>query len=328
MAVPSATSFTTFTELVSSTYRNHKEDCVDNVSNHNALFRKISERGNVEKEDGGLSITRNIDFTANTTYLRYSGYDELNIANSEVFSAVEFPWRQVAINVTASGYEIRVNSGRNRIINLVKTRIKNAMRSMANGLSQDFYSAGSLTNQMNGLQALVSDAGTGTVGGIVSGTFTFWKNIVQSAAAPLFGGAITPSATTIIAFMNQLWLALERGVDKVDMIISSDDYYTFYENALQVNQRYMDDKAEAAAGFSSLRFKSARVWRDSASSGIPAAHMYFLNTEYFKLVVHQDAWMDMMDEQRSINQDAIVIPILSQGNLIVTNRSLQGVAKA
>jgi len=31
MAVPASTSFTTFTELVSSTYRNHKGECVDNV---------------------------------------------------------------------------------------------------------------------------------------------------------------------------------------------------------------------------------------------------------------------------------------------------------
>lgn len=327
MAVPASTSFTTFTELVSSTYRNHKGECVDNVSNHNAFFRKISERGNVQKEDGGLSITRNIDFEDNTTYQRYSGYDELNISNSEVFSSVEFPWRQVAIHVTASGYEIRVNSGRSKIINLVKTRIKNAMRSMANGLSADLYSAGSLSNQMNGLQALVSDAGTGTVGGIVSATYTFWKNIVQSAAAPLFGSSVTLSATTIRPFMNQLWLALERGTDKTDMILASDDYYTFYEDSLQQNQRYMDDK-EAAAGFSSLRYKSARVWRDSAASGIPGAHMYFLNTEYFYLVAHQDAWMDMMDEQKSINQDAIVIPVITQANLVVTNRSLQGVAKA
>ncbi len=327
MAVPSATTLTTFTELVSTTYRAHKNEVVDNVSNHNAFFRKISERGNVEKLDGGLTITYPIDFEDNTTYQRYSGYDNLNISNSEVLTSVEFQWRNVAIHVTASGTEIRNNSGRNRIINLVKARIKNAMRSMANGLSQDFYSAGSLTNQIGGLQALVSDAGTGTVGGIVSGTFTFWKNIVQSAAAPLFGGAVTVSATTIEAFWNQLWLALERGADHVDTIIASDDYFTFYEQSQASLKRYTSEEP-AKGGFISLKYKGAQVWRDSSASGIPAAHAYFLNTEYFKLVAHQDAWMEMIDEQKSINQDAVVIPILTQANLVVTNRSLQGVAKA
>jgi hypothetical protein len=327
MAVPSTTSLTTFTELVSTTYRAHKAEVVDNVSNHNAFFRQISKKGNVEMLDGGLTITYPIDFEDNATYQRYSGYDTLNISNSEVLSSVEFQWRNVAIHVTASGTEIRNNSGRNRIINLVKARIKNAMRSMANGLSQDFYSAGSLTNQIGGLQALIADAGTGTVGGINSSTYTFWKNIVQSAAAPLQGAGITVSATTIERFFFDLWNALERGSDHVDCIIASDDYFGLFESSQQALRRYAD-KDEADSGFVALKCKGAKIWRDSAASGMPAAHAYFTNTDYFKLVAHQDAWMEMIDEQRSINNDAVVMPILTQCNLVVTNRSLQGVAKA
>jgi hypothetical protein len=38
--------------------------------------------------------------------------------------------------------------------------------------------------------------------------------------------------------------------------------------------------------------------------------------------------MTIMDELKSINQDAVVIPVLWQGNLGVGNRSLQGVLKA
>jgi hypothetical protein len=328
MAVPASTSFTTFTELVSTTYRNHKGEFVDNVSNHNALFRRITEKGGVEKEDGGLSITRNIDFEDNQTYQRYSGYDELNITNSEVLSSVEFAWRQIAIHVTASGEEIRKNSGESRIVNLVKSRLQNAKRSMANGMSADFYSAGSLTNQINGLQALISDAGTGTVGGINSTTFTFWKNIVQSAAAPLQGGgAITPSATTIESLMLPLWLRLTRGADHPDLIIASEDYFTFYEQSQTSLKRYAPND-DGQGGMVKLRYKQAEVWHDTAASGIPSAHMYFINTDFFKFVAHQDAWMEMLDEKNSVNQEAVVMPIITMGNLIVTNRSLQGLVKA
>jgi hypothetical protein len=38
--------------------------------------------------------------------------------------------------------------------------------------------------------------------------------------------------------------------------------------------------------------------------------------------------MDIMPELRSVNQDAIVIPILFQGNLVTSNRARQGVGKA
>ena len=77
----------------------------------------------------------------------------------------------------------------------------------------------------------------------------------------------------------------------------------------------------------SMKYKTADVFFDS-SGGIPAAHAYFLNTDYLELVVHQDANLTMMDELKSVNQDAIVIPILFMGNLVVSNRSLQAVMKA
>ena len=65
-----------------------------------------------------------------------------------------------------------------------------------------------------------------------------------------------------------------------------------------------------------------------SSGGIPAAHAYFLNTEYMDLVVHQDANMTMLPEVDSINQDALVRTIIFQGNLALSNRALQGVLKA
>jgi hypothetical protein len=160
-----STLFNTFTELVTTTYRNHKKEVADAVSNHNALFRKIKAKGKYRREDGGLSIACPIEYAENSTYTRYSGYDPLSVGASDVLTTAEFPWRQVAVNVAANGLELRSNSGENRIVNFIKTKINNAKKSMANGLAEDMYSAGSLSNQINGIQALVSDAGTGTVGG-------------------------------------------------------------------------------------------------------------------------------------------------------------------
>jgi hypothetical protein len=34
-----------------------------------------------------------------------------------------------------------------------------------------------------------------------------------------------------------------------------------------------------------------------------------------------------MDELKSVNQDAVVIPVLWMGNVVTSNRSLQGVLK-
>lgn len=321
------TPSSTFTELVATTWRNHSKDVKDNVSNNNALYKRLAEKGQTRKEDGGLTIAQPLEYNANGTYQRYSGYDILNIQQSDVITAAEYQWRQIALNVVASGLELRTNSGSNAIVKLAKARIKNAMRTFKNNFSYDMYADGSLPNQINGLQALVADAGTGTVGGIDSGTWSFWQNAVQSAAAPLQGGgAITPSATTIESLMLPLWLNQVRGDDKPDLIVSSNDYFTFYEQSQVSIKRYTDSDT-ASGGFVSLKYKNADVIFDGGS-GIPAAHMYFLNTDYIELVVHRDADLSVQEDMKPYNQDATVIPVLWMGNMVCSNRRLQGVLKA
>lgn len=325
MASPGqSTLFNTFTELVSTTYRNHSKDVADNMSYHNALYKRLSEKGKIRLEDGGLSIVQPLDYAANNTYQRYSGFDVLNVAASDVITAAEYAWKQVAVNVAASGLEIRTNSGGNRIVNFVKAKIKNAQRSMANGMSGDLYSTGSASNQIGGIQLIVADAGTGTVGGIDSGTYTFWQNSTRDAS----DNSVTVSAATIEAgMMLPLWISCTRGGDTPDLIVMDPVYFAYYEASQSSLKRYAPAD-EGKGGMVSMKYKTADVFYDTTASGIPASHMYFLNTDFLELVAHQDANMEIMPELRSVNQDAIVIPILFQGNLVCSNRARQGVGKA
>lgn len=327
MASPGTTNQTVFTELVATTFRKHRKEVIDNVSKNNALVNRIVMKKMKRTEDGGLSIAIPIDYAENGTYQRYSGYDTLNVGQSNVISAAEYQWRQIAINVVASGRELRINSGGSRIVNLVESRIENAKRTFKNNFSADVYSDGTLPNQINGLQALVSDTGTGVVGGIDSSVWTFWQNKVQSAAAPMQGGgAITPSATTMESLMLPLWLSLVRGDDQPDLIVADNNFYTFFEESQTSIKRYTNTDT-ANAGFMSLKYKRADVIFDGGS-GIPANHMYFLNTDYLGLSVHRDADLEVIEEMHPYNQDAAVIPILWMGNLTLSNRALQGVLKA
>lgn len=323
MANPS----TVFSELVTSTFRNHRKNVIDAVSNHNALYRAMGKGSRVRKESGGTTIAQPLEYANNSTYQRYSGLDVLNVSQSEVLTAAEFQWRQIAIHVVASGRELRINNGPEAILKLAKARVRNAMHTFANNFSTDMYSDGSLSNQIGGLQLLISDAGTGTVGGIDSSAWAFWQNKVQSAAAPLQGGgAITPSSTTIESLMLPLYIELTRNGDHTDLIVASDDYYTFFEQSQTSLKRYVDED-DAKVGFMSMKYKGAKVMYDG-NGGMPAAHMYFLNTNYLELVVHSDANLTVVEDQRPYNQDGSVTPILWMGNMTVTNRMLQGVLKA
>ena len=67
--------FTAWTELASTTYRNHSAEVADNVTKHNALYRKLTAKGRIRLEDGGLSIVAPLEYASNSTYQRYSGFD-------------------------------------------------------------------------------------------------------------------------------------------------------------------------------------------------------------------------------------------------------------
>lgn len=313
MASPNST----FTEIVTTTLREHPTAIADNVSDHNALYRRLKVKGKIDLIDGGYEIVRPLDYAENSTYQRYSGFDTLNIAASEVISAAKYDWVQSAVHVVASGRELRMNSGKNQLIRLAESRLKNAMRTAANNMSVDLYSDGALDNQMGGLKHIITSDGTGTVGGIVAGTYTFWKNQFYECAT-------APSKTTIKTHMNTLWLQCVRGADKPDLIVSSNDFYSFYWESLQDLQRYASD-SEATAGFQSLKYVTADIIHDTNTNfGTTAEIMFYLNTEYLELVAHQDANWTTLDEKIPVNQDGVVIPIIWQGNLTCSNRSLQG----
>ena len=320
MSSPNAT----FTELVSTTFRKHRKEIKDNLSNRNALLKYMMKRGNYRREDGGLSIATPLDYAANSTYQRYSDWDLLNIGASDVISSAEYQWRQIALNVVSSGRELRINSGDSRIINLAKAKIKNALRTFNNNFSSDLYSAGSLTNQINGLQAIIADTNTNTVGGIDANTWSFWQNTVLSAAAV----SVTPSATTIEnGMMLPAWLTVDRGPDdQPDLIVMDNTYYQYFEGS-QVSLKRYASASKADGGFVTLKYKNADVMFDG-NSGIPSEHFYMINTNYLELVVHRDADLEIMEEMRPINQDGAVVPILWMGNLTCSNRKQQAVGKA
>jgi len=327
MASPNST----FTELVTTTHRKHKKTFADNVTNNNALLARLNKKGRKKLVSGGRTIVEELDYAENATFQRYSGYDTLNTTASDVLSAAEYNWKQAAVHVTASGLELRSNAGDERIANLAKSRLMNAHRTFKNNISSDIYSDGTASNQINGLTAICPDTAGGSLGGINGTTFTFWRHVVQSAAAPISGGAITVSATTFEApFMSQLWLELVRGSDRPDLIVLSNNYYSFFEAGQSSIKRYTADTGvmgNASAGIVSLKYKDADVVFDGGS-GITTSHGFFLNTDYLNLVVHKDADMDEVPEMRAINQDAVVIPIIWMGNLTCSNRSLQGVLVA
>lgn len=322
MATPSEI----FTEMVTTTDHHWEKAIADNMSLNNALYRKLREKGKIKSFSGGLDAAVPLEYAENQTFQRYFGYDQLDMGASDVLTSASFPFQQAVITVTASGREIRQNMGSaERMIDLVKARKSNALRTSANRMSEEIYSDGTLPNQMNGLQSIIQTNGQGTVGGIDSSSWTFWRNKFREVSGT--DPQLTPNlanSTTFRGDFNAMWLQLVRGTDKPDLIVLSHDFYALAEVMFQDQIRYTTARA-AESGYQELKYKGADIiFDDNANFATTSQTGYFLNTDYLWIYQHSDAKWSPEPDRVPTNQDAVVIPFFWMGNMVCSNRCLQG----
>jgi hypothetical protein len=303
-------------EIITTTLRNRSKSLADNVSNHNALLSRLNQNGNISTVTG-REIVRELEYASNGTVGFYQGYETLDVSPSDVLTSATFAYKQMAGNVTISGLEQIQNSGTEAIINLLESRIGVLEKTMSNTLSTSLYSdgTGSDGKEVGGLQLLVADAGTGTVGGINSTTYTFWKNAQTTATSSAF------STTNVQTDMNTMYLNLVRGNDSPDLIMADGNAYKAFLGSLQAIQRITSD-GMAKSGFTSVAYLNSDVVFDDAC---PQDKMYMLNTDYLRLEVAANRNFVPGESRMSVSQDASVTPMFWSGNLTCSNRALQGV---
>lgn len=304
-------------ELIATTLRKRNKELSDNITNHNALFYKLNEKGRVKPVDGGRDIVEELLYGDNTTVGWYSGYEELDITPVEVIDAATYDWKQLAGTVSINGLDEMKNSGKEQVINLLEGRIEGLQISMRNAAATACYANGTTDpKSLGGLQLLVADDPTAsaTVGGINQNTYTWWRNQYSASAAT--------SANNIQSRLNVLWLQCVRGTDKPDLLLADSIEYNFYLNSLQAQQRFTNDGKMAGAGFQSIKYNTADFVYDDQC---PAKHVYLLNTDYLALRPHTRRQFITLEERNSLNQDAKVVPVVWGGNMTCRNRSLQGV---
>ena len=318
MAVPNSN----FTEILTTTIDNYSATLADNVLTHNPLLTRVKERGNNKPFSGGVKILENLMYAENSTFTWYNGLEALDVTASDVLTSAEFDIKQANVNVVMSGLECLQNASREQMHNLMRARILNAEITMQNQVSDSIFASNTENDgkAIGGLQHLVpDDPTTGTVGNINAATETWWRSIVVDRSSQ------TPTADSdkMLAAMNSLMIQTTRGSDALDMFVGGTNFFTFYLDGLQANQRF-GDVALASAGFRALKFwgGAADVFFDSSCS---TTRMYGLNTKFIHFRPHTARNFVRDPEKTSYNQDAIVVPMYFAGNMTVSNRSLQGV---
>lgn len=308
---------TSFSELLSVTVQELEEELFDQISAKNATTAMLKEYGSVVPKDGGPTIVIPIMYAENGSYKRYSGAELLNTSSNDVFTAFQYPWCQVAINIQANMREVLQNSGRSQNRDLVKSRVMNAKVTFENEFNIDMLSDGSATSQVNGLQALISAAGTGTVGGIARASYAFAQNQFYRATTD---GGTALTAANIVPYMDALDLRLQRYRAKTKVILSDDVTYALYESAVHPLQRITQpDAPMAKLGFRTYRYKDAELVFEPSIAGMPASTQFWLDPEVLELNPHKDRNLVQLDKRNSFNQDAMIEYLAWMGNLTAKN---------
>ena len=342
-----ASANTSITDIIATTIQNRSGTLADNVTNNNALLRKLKAKGNVRPFGGGNVILEEIMYvdSASINANSYSGYEAINIGVNSPISAAQFSIVQYAAAVTMSGLEMLQNASKEQIIDLLEGRVKLTEAQLMNRIDYDMYQDGTGNGGKNivGLASAVADTPTsGTYGGISRSTWSFWQN--QYYRGVTDGGAAV-SAVNIQAYMTTLGLRCVRGSNMPDLWIGDASYYAFYVNSLQAIQRISSDTGSgtAGAGFPSLKFYGGGMAADvvfgggingavntaGTAGGEPSAHMYALNTDYIFFRPHRERnFVPIGGERQSVNQDAIVKLIGWAGNMTSSGPQFSGVLVA
>jgi hypothetical protein len=324
-------------DIIATNIQSRTGELADNVTNNNALLRRLKDRGNVKTFSGGNVILQEIMYSDSATNNTnsYSGYEVLNVSQNSPISAAQFSITQYAAAVSISGLEMIQNSGKEAIIDLLDGRMNVAEAQLANRIGGDIYldGTGNSGKNLTGLGAAVPDApSTGTYGGINRATYSFWRSVKYSGTTD--GGSAT-SASNIQGYMDSLAVQLIRGTDKPDLIVADNIFYRMYLQSLQSIQRISDGgSSTAGAGFASLKYYGAGMASDvvldgGIGSAATASHMWMLNTKYIMFRPNANRnFVPIGGERQAVNQDAIVKLIGFAGNLTSSGPQFCGVLLA
>lgn len=306
-------------ELVSATLKHRRKQMADAVTKNNALYMQLRKKKHMELIDGGTVITSPIDYQENPNFGYYAGLNRIGVAAQEVIDSVEVAWKQWAAGITLPGTEMMKNSGEHAQFKIMGARVKNAERTIANSLAQGAYSDGTGSSglELTGLQAWFSDSAGTTVGNINPTTFSFWEN--QRSTSTGF------SKANAYREMLSLYLQCSRANDQPDLIVADNTFFQAYSESLQAQQRFMD-RSMAEAGFrNNILFQNAPVVYDGGLGGFAPAGMYFINCDTLRFCVHRKRNNVVLDgPTRAVDQDATTKIIAGMGNILCTNRQLNG----
>lgn len=336
-------SFTyNFDTLLSTTLMNMRPTIYDNIFNAIPLFWWLHSKERKKTEDGGERIVLALQYGKNTTIKEMaSGYSIVDTTPQDNMTSSYWLWREISGSITASHKEMRQNSGKHKLIDMLQAKTDEATLSFQEIISEQALSVitSSPAAKLDSIPLMIQADPTAasTVGGIAQGTYAWWRNQYKSSSATTW--------KALLSEMTNLYNSCSKGAgagkrDFPDLILCDQVYHETVEAAYRDKVVIYDTKA-ADLGFGGLKFKGATllwdeyvpdielgtsVTSDSVDSySRTALTAFFLNSKYLWLYVDKEGDLAIGPFIQPENQKARTAIIYLMGNLCCSNRRKQGV---
>jgi hypothetical protein len=335
-------SFTyNFDQMLSTTLMNMKDTLTDNIYNAIPLYWWIHRKDHKKTEDGGERIVLPLQYGKNTTIKSMaSSYSIVDTTPQDTITSCYWLWKEISGSITISHGEQRKNSGKHKIIDLLQSKVDEAVLSFQEKLTEQVLAiaTSSPASDLDPIPLLIQKTPTNasTVGGIAQATYAWWQNKAKSSTATTWAGLINE--------MTNLYNTCAKGAgqgkrDFPDLILCDQQYHETTEAAYR-NKLTIYDTQAADLGFGGLKFKgSTLLWDEyvpdmSGTTSVKADTVdsytrtyltaFFINSKYIWLVVEKQGDLDVGPFIQPENQKAKTAIIYFMGNLCCNNRRKQG----
>lgn len=250
------------------------DNFVDQFVSNRALYEFLRQKDRVRF--GGAYLVAPVFGTRNSSAGGISNFYSALTFPSDQGMGAEYSWSWYHAITAVSPPEELVAGTKDDMANLVESKLKSSINSIAETINTDLWSTTtSSQSKVAGIPYVINSSGT--YGGIDPATYTWWKTTVNTSAATL-------SLTKVNAGIN----ACITAGGKPDLIVMTPDLYAAFESLVQPAQVITDAKM-AAAGFQAIVYKGCTVLFDAQ---VPAGNLFVLCSS--------DIYLAMSDKQPSV----------------------------
>jgi hypothetical protein len=284
----------------------------DNVYKSNGFFLTLDSQDRI-LEDGGDNIHEPL-LMAQQPSQWFQGYDSLNITPVDPIRELILNWKLAMSSVTIDIHTLRLNSGSERVLSVLESLMENSTLTLKDQLGVASYADG-VTNTLmpEGIQCITGGTNGLTpdsYGGLSRSANTWWQSQFQNmnGAQPTF------------TLLQTMYGSCTQGDTSPNLILC--DQITFnklWAQALPMMRVEAGD--EVLIGWQYIKFNRAKILVDSHN---PAGNVYFLNTQFLKIIVHRDENFDFTGWMPALTQHAMTGRVHWMGNLICNNLRFQG----